>query len=120
MTDDITSLSLSSRVVLLAVTHLEEADETPAHTGQVIRAAKDHLESVDAETLGRVSESEVSRALNRLEDADLLGMANDDPSPVGKGRPSYALEVAPGTVIDALADDPEVEPLVDRIAGSSA
>lgn len=116
MSDAITSLSLSSRVVLLTITHLTQNDETPAHTGQVIRANADHLDAVEADTLGRVSEAEVSRALNRLEDKGLVEMASQrEKSPVGKGRPAYTLAVDIETVLDDLADDDAVGPLVEQV-----
>ncbi|WP_340100127.1 hypothetical protein [Salinibaculum salinum] len=116
MSDAIASLSLSSRVVLLTVTHLSQNDETPAHTGQVIRANADHLDAVDADTLGKISEAEVSRALNRLEDEELVEMANQrEKSPVGKGRPAYTLAVDIETVLDELADDETVAPLVEQV-----
>lgn len=116
MSDTISSLSLSGRVVLLTVTHLTQQDETPVHTGQVIRANADHLDAVDADTLGKISEAEVSRALNRLEAEELVEMADEsDTSPVGKGRPAYTLAVEVETVTTALADDDEVTPLVSQL-----
>lgn len=116
MSDTIASLSLSSRVVLLTVTHLSQTGETPVHTGQVIRANANHLDAVDAETLGRISEAEVSRALNRLEDKNLVEMAKqDETSPVGKGRPAYTLAVDVETVLESLADDDAVAPLVEQV-----
>jgi predicted transcriptional regulator len=116
MSDTISSLSLSGRVVLLTVTHLSQRGETPVHTGQVIRANGDQLESVDIDTLGKISEAEVSRALNRLEDEELVTMAEqDDTSPVGKGRPAYTLDVDIDDVLDALAADDTVAPLVEQV-----
>ncbi len=116
MSDATTSLSLSSRVVLLTITQLTQHDETPAHTGQVIRANADHLDAIEADTLGKVSEAEVSRALNRLEDKELVEMANQsEKSPVGKGRPAYTLAVDVETVLNELADDDAVGPLVEQV-----
>lgn len=119
MADDIDTLSLSSRVVLLTVTHLERTGETPAHTGEVIRASSNHLEPVEADTLGKVSEAEVSRALNRLDSKGFVEMVStNNTSPVGKGRPVYTLDVDATGVLDDLADDPEVAPLVDQLTES--
>lgn len=113
---DIESLPLSNRVVLLTMTHLSLTGETPAHTGQVIRACTDHLEAVDAETLGKLAEAEVNRALNRLEAEEVVEMAPvDDTSPVGKGRPAYALAVDEADVFEELGDDDAVAPLVERV-----
>jgi Cdc6-like AAA superfamily ATPase len=121
MTDEIETLSLSGQVVLLSMTALAEADETPAHTGTVIQASAEHVEAVDADTLGKLSESEVNRALNRLEDAGLVETAPlDDASPTGKGRPAYELGVPAGTVLETLGDDEDVASLADRIAGGTA
>jgi predicted transcriptional regulator len=119
MSDSITSLSLSGKVVLLTVTHLSQSGETPVHTGQVIRANAEQLESVDIDTLGKVSEAEVSRALNRLESEDLVTMADqNDTSPVGKGRPAYTLAVDDSDVLAALADQDDVAPLVEQVDDS--
>jgi len=116
MSDDITSLSLSGRVVLLTVAHLSQTNETPAHTGQVIRANADHLDAVEADTLGKISEAEVSRALNRLESEELVEMASQsERSPVGKGRPVYSLAVEVETVLESLADDDDVAPRVEQV-----
>jgi len=117
MTADIVSRPLSDRVVLLCLADLGLSGSTPAHTGEVVRATKDCLEAVEAETLGKLSEAEVNRALNRLEADGLVGMDDvGDRSPAGKGRPAYSLAVDPGTVADALAADDEVARLADRVA----
>lgn len=116
MSDTIPSLSLSGRVVLLTVAHLSKADETPAHTGQVIRANADNLDTVEVDTLGKVSEAEVSRALNRLENEGLVEMANQgSTSPVGKGRPAYSLAVDVETVLGGLSNDEDISPLVEQV-----
>lgn len=117
MTEEIASLSLTGRIVLLSVTALEADGETPAHTGEVVRASSDHVGNVEAETVGKLSEAEVNRTLNTLEDASLVDTAaRDDTSPVGKGRPAYRLDVDAGEVLDALDEDEDVGALVDRIA----
>jgi len=117
MTDDIETLSLSGQVVLLTVTQLSTQGETPAHTGQIIRESGDLLEDIDLGALGSVSEAEVSKALNRLEAAEHVEMADeDDSSPVGKGRPAYRLAVDAETVVETLGDDDTVAPLVEAIS----
>jgi len=116
MTEDIETLSLSGQVVLLTVTHLSRHGETPAHTGEVIRTSGDLLEDVDIDALGTVSEAEVSKALNRLEAAGFVEMADhDDSSPVGKGRPAYRLAVETETVLETLNEDDAVAPAVDEV-----
>jgi len=120
MADAIESLPLSGRVVLLSMTHLSLDGETPVHTGQVIRATSEHLEAVEADTVGKLDEAEVNRALNRLESQEFVEMDDvDDTSPVGKGRPSYVLDVSTERVIETLRDDGDVSPLAAQIAENS-
>lgn len=117
MADEISSLSLSGRVVLLTMADLSLSGDTPVHTGRVIRATTDHLDAVDADTIGTLDEAEVNRALNRLEEEGLVEMAQpDDTSPVGKGRPAYSLSVSTDTVVDALSDDKDVTGLATQVA----
>ncbi len=116
--DDIASRSLSETVVLLCLADLESAGETPAHTARVVRTTREHLDAIEEETLGKLSEAAVNRALNRLEADGLVAMADpDDRSPAGKGRPEYALAVDTDAVVDALAEDDQVGPLAARVAG---
>jgi hypothetical protein len=115
---DTASRPLSDRVVFLCLADLELSGSAPTHTGEVVRTTKDCLDAVDAETLGRLSEAEVNRAINRLEADGLVGMADGgDRSPAGKGRPSYALAAEPGTVLEGLAADDSVARLAGRVAG---
>mgnify|MGYP002762416122 CR=1 FL=1 len=116
MMADIATRTLSSRVVLLSMADLELTDSTPAHTGEVIRKTKDCIDTVDADTLGRLSEAEVNRALNRLEVDGLVEMdQSDNTSPTGKGRPAYALDIDPDDVVSALANDEDVARLAERV-----
>ena len=120
MAENIESLSLSGRVVLLSMTQLSLAGETPVHTGQVIRATTEHLESVTADTIGKLDEAEVNRTLNRLEADDFVEMADaDNTSPVGKGRPAYSLNVHVEAVLESLSTDDDVAPLVDEISSEA-
>ncbi|MFT4921069.1 MAG: Cdc6-like AAA superfamily ATPase [Haloarculaceae archaeon] len=117
----IRSRSLSEKVVLLSMADLELSGTTPTHTGEVIRATKDHVDAVEADTMGKLSESEVNRALNRLEAEGYVEIAETgDTSPVGKGRPAYTLGVDVEAIIDALADDDAVGHLADRVASETA
>jgi Cdc6-like AAA superfamily ATPase len=120
MPEEIESLSLSCRVVLLSVTQLEQTGETPVHTGQVIQATKNHVDAVDADTLGSLDEAEVNRALNRLEADSLVEMAElNNSSPVGKGRPAYSLDVSAEVVLETLSADEAVASLADQIRAGS-
>jgi Cdc6-like AAA superfamily ATPase len=117
MTENIEALPLSGRVVLLSMTHLSLTDETPVHTGQVIRATSEHLDAIDADTIGKLAEAEVNRALNRLEADGFVEMANvGDASPVGKGRPAYRLDTEVDAILETLDDDDNVAPLAEKIA----
>jgi predicted transcriptional regulator len=98
------------------VADLELTDSTPAHTGEVIREAKDCLDTVDADTMGALSEAEVNRALNRLEADAVVEMAERDrTSPTGKGRPAYSLAVDAEAVLDTLEDDAAVARLARQV-----
>ena len=116
MSVDITSRPLSDRLVLLCLVDLELSGATPAHAGRVVRATRTDVDAVEAETMGRLSEAEVSRTLNRLNADGLAEVADPgDQSPSGKGRPEYALAVGPDTVLDELADDDQVGSLAGRV-----
>jgi predicted ArsR family transcriptional regulator len=120
MTADLHSRALSDRIVILGLTALSAAGETPAHTGNVVRTCGEHTGSVRAETLGTISEAEVNRALNRLEaDGHVRRVRVDDTSAVGKGRPQYALAREAEAVVEALADDDEVGRLAAEVAAST-
>lgn len=116
MGDDIEQTSVSERVVLLSMSQFSLTGQTPVHTGEVVRAASDHLDAVETETLGKLDEAAVNRALNRLESKGFVEMAAfNRNSPVGKGRPTYTLDVDVEHVIETLGDDDTVAGLVDRI-----
>ena len=119
MGDELGTRSLSDRVVLLALAELSATDEVPAHTGEVNRACKETVETVDAEVLGSISEAEINRSLNRLEsDGHVAAEPTDDTSAVGKGRPRFVLSPDPDTVVDALADDDQVGALAAAVGES--
>jgi len=99
---------LPQRVVLLSLTHCVETDEGPIHTGEVIRTARDHLDLLGDDALGRLGEAEVSRALNLLEADGLVTQESRDTSPTGKGRPVYLPTVDRETVTAALESDDRV------------
>lgn len=102
------------RFVLLAVADLSTPEAEPVHSYDVKRACERHAESVDAELFGGVTRREVINALSALAETGLLEETTTT-SPVGKGRPAYALTVDPGTVFDALADDERFGSLVERL-----
>ena len=112
----IESTSLSQRVVLLGLVELSERGTTPVHSGDVKRACQRRLEEVEGDVVGELSEPDAIRALNELAGAGILSEAEvEDRSPVGKGRPTYALAADPEAVLDALAEDDRLTPLVEEI-----
>lgn len=116
MEPDLESTSFAERVVLLGVSHLERRDETPVHSATVVETCTWRFDDVGDDVLGRVSESDVMRALNRLEDRGLVReLDGDDASPVGKGRSQYELVADAADVLDALADADRVGHLAGRI-----
>lgn len=118
MTEDhgLDATTLTERVVLLGVADLTARGADPAHSGAVVSACSNRLADVDGDVLGHLTESDVIRALNRLEAAGLVTeTVPDDPSPVGKGRPRYELGPGPEVVLDSLAGDDRLARAVDGV-----
>lgn len=104
------------RLVLLAVVGLDLEGMTPAYSFHVRERSVELLDELESDRFGGVTREEVIKALSVLEAADALVEADrEDASPVGKGRPAYALGVAPDTVLDALERDDTVGVLVDQV-----
>lgn len=117
----IESTSLSQRVVLLGLVELSEQGTTPVHSGDVKRVCQSRLEEIEGDVVGGLSEPEAIRALNELAGAGVLSEAEvEDRSPVGKGRPTYALAADTAAVLDALAEDDRIAPLVEEIRTETA
>jgi DNA-binding transcriptional ArsR family regulator len=116
MSHDIDGLSLAQRVVLLSVSHLDADGETPAHANEVTRIAAEYADALDQDTIGKVTEAEVDRALNALEAEGIVMVPElDDTSPIGKGRPAYELTDDDTAVLDALGEDDRLAALVAEI-----
>ena len=114
MTGDLESTSLAQRIVLCCLLEAEEADETPVNTAVLREAATDRLEAADTGAAGSLSEADVMRALNALSETGLVDERRpDDRSPVGKGRPEYALSADAGRVREELAGDDRVASLLE-------
>lgn len=116
MSTDPTKLSLSNRIVLLGLTDLALDDETPTHAPRVRRCCQDHANALPDVVAGTFDEATVARALNELETTDVV-VARDttEPTGVGKGRPAFELADDPETVLEALAADDAIAPVVDDI-----
>jgi predicted transcriptional regulator len=116
MDETIESTSLTERVVLLGVTELAARGEASIHSSTVKRTCVDRLEDVDGDVVGSLSEADVVRALNGLEGEGLVERVSvENPSPVGKGRPTYDLPESAESVLDALEADDRVARLVERV-----
>jgi hypothetical protein len=113
---DVEGTTLTQRVVLLGVAELSGRDDVPAHAGEIVSVCVDHVDEVGGDVLGRVSEADVARALNRLEDADLVERAEvGDTSAVGKGRPAYVLPMGATALCETLDGDDRLTRLVDHV-----
>jgi hypothetical protein len=113
---DLAETTLADRMALLGVTDLAMAGRTPAHSGEIRRTCLEHVEALEGEVVGRPSEADVMRALNRLVAEGLLEeVQSGDASPVGKGRPEYDLTGPAEPVLSALAGDDRLAVLAERL-----
>ena len=114
MTVDITGTDLTHRVVLAGLATLNDADETPAHAGEIRQACTETLDSVAGDVLGTLDKAAVSRSLNELEAETLVEATRAETSATGKGRPRYDIAVDRTELLDTLAEDDRVSPLLER------
>lgn len=104
--DAFDEISLTNQVVLLGVAELHRRGETPVQTHELRRVCRTQLEGVDVGVIGTLTEADVMRSLYRLEDEGFVEeVETEETSPTGKGRPAYALDVAPETVAEGVADE---------------
>lgn len=117
---DVEETALTHRVVLLGVAELSGHDEVPAHAGDIVSVCIDNLADVHADVMGTLSEADVARALNELEDAGLVERADvGDTSAVGKGRPAYVLPMGIERLCEVFGDDDRLTALVDHVEAVS-
>lgn len=113
---DLDAVPLARRFVLLGLVALDREGETPATSHAVKRSCGEHRDVLADGVVGTVTEPEVMRALYALEDERLVvEERRTEPSAVGKGRPEYGLAVEADAVLDALADDGSLGPVVDDL-----
>lgn len=112
---EVESLDAFHRFVLLAVTELEQAGDTPAPSYAVREQAAARVDDLDAEFVGGVTREKVIKALSMLEADALLEQETEDAQPTGKGRPKHRLVHDAETVLDALADDDRVGSYATRL-----
>ncbi|WP_339104831.1 hypothetical protein [Haloterrigena salinisoli] len=105
-TDAFDEISLTNQVVLLGVAELDRRGETPVQTHDLRRVCETQLEGVDVGVVGTLTEADVMRSLYRLEDEGFVEEIDTErTSPTGKGRPAYALDIAPELVTEGVADE---------------
>lgn len=102
------------RFVLVAVADLTSRGEQAVHSYDVKRVCEEHIDAIQQELFGGVTRREVIAALSALSEAGVLEETTVS-SPVGKGRPAYELATGVDEVLDSLADDETVGPVVTRI-----
>ena len=105
------------RLVLLAVADLDTRGETPVRSFDVREFCESHADDLDGDPFGGggVTRQGVIKALSALYDAGLLKEHVGDQSPVGKGRPAYALAADADAVFEALVADDHVGPLARSV-----
>lgn len=113
---DLSSTTLRERVTLLGIAHLSRRGLSPAHAGQVVETCTWRFEQVEGDVLGKLTEAEVTRALNRLQSDGVVRESDGgDISPVGKGRPRYDLAVDEAAVLETFAGDDRLRALVEYV-----
>lgn len=104
---------LDQCIVLLAVAQAADAGTAPANPAELRGICNDSLTGDDTPFFGRLSEADVSRALNRLEAAGLVeNQGPTNTSPTGKGRPLFAPALDADAIRETLAEDEDVASLV--------
>lgn len=101
------------RVVLLAIVEAATEGTAPVRSYEVRERCESHLGTLDAFDSG-IDRDRVIAALSDLEERGLLRSERVE-SPVGKGRPGYALANDPDAVLDVLAGDEHVGPAAERL-----
>lgn len=114
MTGDSTldGTSVTERLVLHELAELERQGRTPAEALDVLSKCRERLVGLDEIAGGRLTEADLVRSCRRLDDEGLVTeIEGDDTSPVGKGRPSYELDVDAAAVRELVRDDDRFEGL---------
>ena len=103
-------------VVLAALVESSRDRNTPVNPAELRSVCNDRLVGEDSPVVGQLSEADVTRALYALESAALVeNVAEEEPSPAGKGRPAYELVHGRETILAALADRDDFADLVSEV-----
>ena len=114
MSASLEETSLAQRIVLCCLADAAADGETPLNTAEIREATTERLDDPATEDMGHLTEADVMRALNGLSETDIVEETRpDDRSPVGKGRPQYALGVDVEEVRGVLSEDDRVARLLD-------
>ncbi len=111
---DLESTTLAQRITLCCLVDLSEAGQTPANAAEIKAVARGLLEAADGEPIGSLSDADVVRSLSQLADSELIDERRpEDRSPVGKGRPKYALDADAVRLKEQLEADGDVRDILD-------
>ncbi|MFO7925107.1 MAG: hypothetical protein ACQET5_03970 [Halobacteriota archaeon] len=103
------STTFTQRIILCCLVDLTGRDRTPADAAEIRSTARELLENADGQPIGGLSEADTVRALSGLTEKGLLDERRpEDRSPVGKGRPKYALEADIERLREGLRDDDDI------------
>ncbi|CCQ38041.1 uncharacterized protein Nmlp_3930 [Natronomonas moolapensis 8.8.11] len=103
------SMTFAQRITLCCLVDMADADRTPADAAEIKSEAKRLLEAADSQPVGSLSDADVIRALAGLADTDFVDEQRpEDRSPVGKGRPQYALDADSSRLREGLEADEEL------------
>jgi len=111
---EVESLSLVERIVLLCVTDATLDGDGPVDSPGVRARVREHLEDIDAGIVSDPNEGDVTRALNALGSEPVVEEHHTDTSPVGKGRPRYAVS-DPEPILDALETDDRLADVIESV-----
>ena len=107
------SMTFVQRITLCCLLQMAETGRDPTDAAEVRAAAKELLEAAKGQPVTSVSEADIVRALNGLSETELVERTRpEERSPVGKGRPRYALSMDIDKLHDTLKADEYVGPLL--------
>lgn len=103
-------------IVLAALVESSRDRETPVNPAELRSVCNDRFVGEDSPVVGQLSEADVTRALYALENEGLVeNVAEEEPSPAGKGRPAYESAHDRETVLGSLADRDDFAGLVSQV-----
>jgi hypothetical protein len=103
-------------VVLAALVESSRDRDTPVNPAELRVVCNERLVGDEGHVVGQLTEADVTRALYALESAALVeNVAEEEPSPAGKGRPAYELVHDREAVLGALQDRDDLDPVVTAL-----